>query len=257
MSRLDSHSQLQLWPITKNVPGFPGRHLYEDVALAHISPRSLAAIIDEHAVELALRRRRLFADDSPDKSAWAREIEFFTREIIEPQLGSSAVRLFGAEAIKHAVDSAARRPMGARILFDLDSSSSPFEHRVADALEDLGWKTELTNGTGCRQLDVISYMRRKSVLIHCIYSSTTVPYTSVLDIYTEVVAAGFDCGAIVSNASFQSRARHHSACTRTVLLHHGDLHRLEEQIFGTDTWRTLVAKMPHGIRKPSGGDVFT
>lgn len=209
------------------------------------SCRSLAAVVEEHAVELTHMRRLLTINGTGENhdSRWLQELDFFIAEIIEPQVGVAAVGIFGRAGFRRAVDAVTSRYLQSRVAFNVENDLSPFEHRVTEALESLGWKVDLTNGPGVRHLDVIARMREKSLLIHCRYSSSRVPAAVVPDVYADMVRNGFDYAAIVSNAQFCPGAKRHAKCTRTILLHHDELNQLEECIFGTDTWRSHFPKL--------------
>ncbi len=130
-----------------------------------------------------------------------------------------------------------------RVFFAIDRNPFPFEHRVADALEELGWQAGLTNGEGDRGLDVTATMREKQVVVRCLLATSAIDRASVRRTFEDVSSAGTDYIAIVSNADFTSGARQAAMSLRVFLLHHDELTRLEEYIFGTDTWRSVALRL--------------
>jgi restriction system protein len=205
----------------------------------------LQQIVREHAHELTIRRRQLTTpvdDGGFEDSSWPKEVDFFIDQIIEPQADCTKNSVERNTQVRQMIETATAHYSSSRVCFSLDRDPLPFEHLVADALADLGWKTCFVNGQGDRGLDVIAGMREKRVVIQCRYSASALGHSVILEAYAGK-AFDTDYVAIVSNAAFTSNARRQAASTRVILLHHDELTQLEERIFGTDTWRRIAPRM--------------
>src|ERR1700722_10955721 len=139
-----------------NASNSAGAHGVEP--LVDETTRCLQQIVTEHAHELTIRRRQLtipVKDGAIDDSSWRDEVDFFIKQIIEPQAGHSKNSVKRDSQVRRMIDVATAHYSSSRICFSLDRVPLPFEHLVADALADLGWKTCFVNGQGGRGLDVI------------------------------------------------------------------------------------------------------
>jgi HJR/Mrr/RecB family endonuclease len=108
-----------------------------------------------------------------------------------------------------------------------------YEQMVADALNDLGWQTRLTKGSGDQGIDVIAEMRGKRVVIQCKRYASSIGNSAVQEAHAGKSFEKADYAAVVSNAEFTRSARQLADTTHVILLHHDELSKLELQIFGT------------------------
>jgi len=196
------------------------------------------SIINEHAAELAIRRKQLTSTSNyglVDQSKWLQEVEFFIDEIIEESGGhvrNSPQRL---QAVRVMIEQATANYSASRIGFSSDMDPIDFEQMVADALADLGWETRLTKGSGDQGIDVIAEMREKRVVIQCKRYASAIGNSAVQEAYAGKSFENADYAAVVSNAKFTPGARQLAEATRVILLHHDELAQLEVRIFGTST----------------------
>jgi HJR/Mrr/RecB family endonuclease len=111
------------------------------------------------------------------------------------------------------IDTASAHYASSRVCFSIDAVPLAFEHRVADALDDLGWKTGLINGQGDRGLDVFAEMREKRVVIQCIHSASALGQSTVQNAFDTNSLEDADYIVIISNADFTEGARWRAAST--------------------------------------------
>jgi restriction system protein len=196
------------------------------------------SIINEHAAELAIRRRQLTSTSNyglVDQSKWLQEVEFFIDEIIEEScghVGNSPQRL---QEVRVMIEQATANYSASRIGFSSDMDPVDFEQMVADALADLGWETRLTKGSGDQGIDVIAEMREKRVVIQCKRYASAIGNSAVQEAYAGKSFENADYAVVVSNAKFTPGARQLAETTRVILLHHDELAQLEGRIFGATT----------------------
>jgi hypothetical protein len=125
--------------------------------------------------------------------------------------------------------------------FSVNMDPIAYEQMVADGLRDLGWQTRLTKGSGDQGVDVIAEMR---VVIQCKLYASSIGNAAVQEAYAGKAFENADYAAVVSNAKYTPGARSLADSTRVILLHHDELMLLEEQIFETETWRSLAPGVP-------------
>ena len=212
------------------------------------------SIVVENVTELTLRRKQLSMPRHARDGAtsWPEEVDFFVNAIVLPQLSDTNLSAEQTQQLKQFIDvSTAHYPMS-RVFFAVDKTPFPFEHRIADALEELGWSAGLTNGEGDRGLDATATMREKQVVVRCLLSSSAIQRSGVRKAFEDIAREQIDGIAIVSNADFTPAARQLAMSLRVHLLHHDELVRLEERIFGTDSWRSAAQTEHH--RSPASRD---
>jgi hypothetical protein len=204
-------------------------------------------IVGVHASELTVRRKQLMSvssGDLPGDSPWLTEVDFFIRQIVDSQASGTKHVVDRDQQIRLMIDNASAHYASSRVCFSIEEIPLAFAHRVADALEDLGWKTSLINGQGDRGLDVFAEMREKRVVVQCMHAVSALGQTIVQRAYDGNSLEESDYVAIVSNAGFTWSARWRAAATRVILIHHHELTQLEERIFGTDRWRSIAPRRP-------------
>lgn len=204
------------------------------------------AIIAEHAAELRIRRKQLTNTLNYgliDDSKWLDEVEFFIDQVIGQQdldIRSSPVRLV---AVRLAITEATENFAASRVSFSADMDPIAYEHMVADALTDLGWQTRLTKGSGDQGIDVIAEMREKRVVIQCKRYASAIGNAAVQEAFAGKSFENADYAAVVSNANFTRSARQLANSTQVILLHHDELSKLRDHIFGTETPEHTAPRM--------------
>jgi len=196
-------------------------------------------IVNQHAKELAIRRKQLTTQQSYgliDVSKWDNEIEVFTSRVIEPVTGSLSDPK-NAQLVADAIDRATQNFASTTTMFHPGMDPMQYEGLVADSLRDLGWETRLTKGSGDQGIDVIADMRETKVVIQCKLYSNPVGNSAVQEAIAGMRFEDADYAAVVSNASFTSAARQLATTAGVFLLHHEQLEKLEEEIFGTCDWK--------------------
>jgi restriction system protein len=219
----------------------------------HNFRRSAAALVAGHRNALLTRRRQLSVTThygTTDVSRWAQEIEIFLRTIIEPAAAGTLKSPARARYVRALVDLATADYANSRTSFSMHMDPRAYEAMVADALQDIGWTTRLTKGSGDQGVDVIAEMREKRVVIQCKRYQSPIGNGAVQEAYAGRSFEDADFAAVVSNAGFTVGARQIAEATRVVLLHHDELHCLEEYIFGTTEWKRF-REPPAGLATES------
>jgi restriction system protein len=197
--------------------------------------------------ELTIRRKQLTASMNyglVDYSKWVEETEFFIERVVEPRAGKIKNSTKRLQAVRALIDTATASYASSRTGFSIEMDPIAYEHLVSDRLHDLGWETRLTKGSGDQGVDVIAEMREKRVVIQCKRYRSSIGNAAVQEAYAGKSFEDADYAAVVSNAKYTPAARNLADSTRVILLHHDELTQLEEQIFETESWRSLEAKVP-------------
>jgi restriction system protein len=211
----------------------------ENARRLHNQLETAITIVNEHAKELAIRRKQLTIQQSYgliDVSKWDKEIEVFTSRVIEPVTGALRDPK-NAQLVADAIDRATQNFASTTTMFHPGMDPMQYEGLVADSLRDLGWETRLTKGSGDQGIDVIADMRETKVVIQCKLYSNPVGNSAVQEAIAGMRFEDADYAAVVSNASFTSAARQLATTAGVFLLHHEQLEKLEEEIFGTCDWK--------------------
>jgi restriction system protein len=207
---------------------------------SHQQLRQAVAIVERHLDELTIRRKQLTATLNyglVDNSKWFEEVDMFIFNVIAAEVGRIGKSSANYKKLRDLIGQLTDQYRDSRTAFTLNMDPLDYEHLVADRLRDIGWDTRLTKGSGDQGVDVIATMREKTVIIQCKKYSSPIGNSAVQEAYAGKSFENADFAAVVSNADYTSSARQLAESTRVLLLHHDELEKLEEAIFGTATWR--------------------
>ena len=106
-------------------------------------------------------------------------------------------------------------------------SPTDFESVCAEALEENGWKTQLTKASGDQGVDVIASKPGKRVAIQCKLYSNTVGNKAVQEALAGKSFINADFACVVTNALFTRSAKELASTTGVLLLHFEQLGELD------------------------------
>jgi hypothetical protein len=212
---------------------------FANVRRLHRQLETAFETINSHAKELSIRRKQLTVQQSYgliDDSKWDAEMQLFMSRVIAPVAG----RLEdpnNRQLVADAISSATQNFGASNTMFHPGMDPVQYEALVADLLRDLGWETRLTKGSGDQGIDVIADMRATKLVIQCKLYSSPVGNSAVQEAIAGMQFEDADYAVVVSNATFTQSARQLATAAGVFLLHHEQLDKLEENIFGTADWK--------------------
>lgn len=107
-----------------------------------------------------------------------------------------------------------------------------FEHWVAAELGKLGWKTNVTVGSGDQGIDVIADRSGKRLGIQCKRSSRPIGNSAVQEAYSGKAYYRLDAVCVLSNQTYTKSAREVAGQTGVFLVSQYDIPVLHSLIFG-------------------------
>ena len=107
-----------------------------------------------------------------------------------------------------------------------DCDALDFERYCARILDDHGWITRTTKGSGDQGVDVIAARGSVVVAIQCKKYSSAVGNAAVQEAFAGMHFHGAHRAAVVTNATFTPSARQLAGVTGVMLLHYSELDRL-------------------------------
>ncbi|MFN8831258.1 MAG: restriction endonuclease [Labrys sp. (in: a-proteobacteria)] len=208
-------------------------------AMAHAAAVTrVEAIARDHLETLARRRIILARRDHYgviDEAAWAKEMRHFADKVARPALGEPHVAALSRSgdvtlAIRAIIEPAILTRASiieADLAFSDGMSSEQFEDWCAKRLTKLGWKTSLTAASGDQGADVLAEKGAWRIILQCKLYTNPVGNKAVQEAYAAQRHYRARASAVVTNADFTRSARTLAATTGVLLLHHGDLDRLD------------------------------
>lgn len=196
----------------------------------------IRGIIDKHMETLARRRLMLVKIDHygvVDGSEWNEEVQRFVDKVVRPELSepealvvAPIMNVLFQEMIEDRV-----RLRSDEIEAELDYSAnftpSQFEQWCAKTLNAKGWKAVTTKGSGDQGADVLADKDGIRIVLQCKHYNGTVGNKAVQEAYSAQRHYATNASAVVTNAEFSPAARELAGTTGVLLLHYGDLTRLD------------------------------
>lgn len=198
--------------------------------------RRAAALIDQHAAELSIRRRQCTIVQNYgliDDSRWQKEIVIFVSHVLVPAIGPIDSKRGNLRAIYNLINASSADFQSAAIGYHERISPVEYEQLVAATLHNYGWETRTTKGSGDQGVDVIAEMRGVKVILQCKHYGQPVGNAAVQEAMAGMRFESGTHAAVVSNAPYTISAKQLAATANVFLLHHDELPGLEEKIFGT------------------------
>lgn len=194
-----------------------------------------------HARLLLVKRHQLVAHDGYGNQRlrpWIDHVDYFighvilreararglTSEVVKgSRLWSELTRILLATLRAH--DGEAASPAQGQAL-----SGQHYETLCRSLLEADGWRVASTPVTGDQGADLIAEAQRLRVIIQCKFHARPVGNKAVQEAHAALGFHGGDLAAVVSNASFTRSAQALARTTGVMLLHHGQLRGLYDDI---------------------------
>lgn len=114
--------------------------------------------------------------------------------------------------------------------FDEDLSPVEYEHLCADILRSQGWESRVTQGSGDQGVDVLAIKDGMLLAVQCKKYSSPVGNKAVQEVIAGVGFYGANIGAVVTNNTYTPSARQLANSHNILLLHHDDLHTINEYL---------------------------
>lgn len=196
----------------------------------------IKGIIDKHIETLARRRLMLVTVDHygiADGSSWNKEVQRFVDKVVRPELSDQEAETVAPQmnAIFQEMIEDRVRIRSDEIEADLDFSvkftPTQFEEWCAKTLNAKGWKAITTKASGDQGADVIADKEGVRIVLQCKLYSGTVGNKAVQEAYSAQRHYATNASAVVTNAEFSPSARELAVTTGVLLLHYGDLTRLD------------------------------
>jgi restriction endonuclease Mrr len=187
-----------------------------------------------------------------DDKAWTDEIARFMNKVVMTKLNAKQKAVLGNQ-IAVAAENGRKlevRTNAFKIVNDLiegpvcdraaeieretgfDDAMSPidYEHFCATVLRRKGWKCEVTKASGDQGIDVLATKGGIRLALQCKMYSSPVGNAAVQEIVAAKVHVGATVAAVVATNGYTRSAHDLAHTTKTLLLHHGDLLRIEELV---------------------------
>ncbi|HSY27818.1 MAG TPA: restriction endonuclease, partial [Burkholderiaceae bacterium] len=223
-------------------------------------------VIQQYAAELNIKRRQLTINQSyglVDESPWEKEMVFFIVNVVQPIVGRIDSEHGNLARIHQFILDVTADFRNTRGGFHSDITPIEYEQYVADTLRGIGWQTKLTKGSGDQGIDVIAEMRNTKVVIQCKLYSSAVGNAAVQEAIAGKAFEDAAHAAVVSNSPYTPLAKQLASSANVFLLHHDQLEKLEEAIFGTSEWKqyptaqaTAAAALPIMVAPPKEPDTI-
>lgn len=192
--------------------------------------------IQPHLHTLSRKRRQLcLIDDygNVDDARWRKEVAYFFNSSIKI-LDGDRMHIDSSD-IFNIIDRAARDTVQENPdVFDETMSPYDYEHYCARLIENAGWQTSVTKGSGDQGIDVIATKNGFTMVVQCKMYSTPVGNKAVQEASAGKGFIQADAAIVVTNNSYTPSARQLAATLEVKLLHHEELWKINE-IFQSHT----------------------
>lgn len=193
--------------------------------------------IEQHLPTLS-RKRRLFTivDDygytSYDK--WDKEKSKFLSLInyssITNKYYHGLSRIALADLIDRRLDDYEATNQAVDFLYEEKMTYAEYERFCADILIKCGWNASLTKSVGDQGVDILANKQGFTLAIQCKKYSNPVGNKAVQEVSSGKRYYHADACAVVTNNTYTPSARSLAIAESVLLLHHDDLHILDEKI---------------------------
>jgi restriction system protein len=195
------------------------------------------AEVEKHMETLARKRMMLLKTDdygNVNPKPWTDEIARFINSNILPKLSQEERNALKGKWSDVATDliegPVADRNASLERELSYDESMSPtmFEHYCASLLRKAGWACDVTKASGDQGVDVVATKNGTKIALQCKKYGSPVGNAAVQEVAAARIHVGATVAAVVSNTGYTRSARELAARTKTLLLHHAELPRLDE-----------------------------
>lgn len=196
----------------------------------------IKAVIDKHLETLARRRLMLVTVDhygTVNGSAWNKEVQQFIDKVVRPELSEQEANRIAPNinaTFQTMIEDRVRLrsdEIEADLEFSTKLTPNEFEHWCAKVLGAKGWKAITTKASGDQGADVVAEKEGTRIVLQCKLYSGTVGNKAVQEAYSAQRHYAAHASAVVTNSEFTPSARALANTTGVLLLHFGDLTRLD------------------------------
>ncbi len=231
--------------------------LYSEVYICKIMRDSIYPVVDHYKEHLARQERILVTKDKYgdwDFSHWFQEvnlfytkkveahvIEFFDKEHQLPgyehlrnKFGYNVIRFTYDEMkeelisltnsiIEDSIANIAKSYSNTIDNYSNDMNGHEYEHFVSEIINELGYESYVTKGSGDQGVDVIAEVNNYKIAIQCKHYNSKVSNKAIQEIHAAKGIYDCDFALVVSNNDYTKSAREAAAKLDVNLLHHEDI----------------------------------
>jgi len=215
---------------------FPVVRLIRRASARNALLEKVRAMTDQQLEPLLRRRAQLVRLDSygkPQHDKWAKEINYFIAQHIQPVLTASeqASLARNRTEVFEIIDQrvvAAQREQPVFQTFSDDMTPAEFETFCAEELRRAGWDARVTMQSRDQGADVIAEKGGRRVVLRCKLSARPVGNRAVQEVTAAKNHEQADFGIVVSNNRYTEPAEQLAATNRVLLIHYRDLQNLDD-----------------------------
>src|SRR5579875_514218 len=215
---------------------FPVVRLIRRASARNALLEKVRAMTDQQLEPLLRRRAQLVRLDSygkPQHDKWAKEINYFIAQHIQPVLTASeqASLARNRTEVFEIIDQrvvAAQREQPVFQTFSDDMTPAEFETFCAEELRRAGWDARVTMQSRDQGADVIAEKGGRRVVLRCKLSARPVGNRAVQEVTAAKNHEQADLGIVVSNNRYTEPAEQLAATNRVLLMHYRDLQNLDD-----------------------------
>ena len=202
--------------------------------------RKVVQNIEEHLDTLVRKRAQTLGTDDYGNvlsQKWQKEVEYFLLKVVVPLLNRREQRALSNNPNYVANEIIEKNVREAHIkkseALEFSESMSPrdFEYFCANELRKIGWKAELTKGSGEQGVDIIAEKDGLRIVLQCKKYSKPVGNKAVQEIIAGKSYETAKAACVVSNAAYTKSARELATTTGVHLLHYLDLEDIDNIIW--------------------------
>ena len=198
--------------------------------------------VDIHIDALVRKRAQTLKTDDYGNilsQKWLKEVQYFILNVITPDLNQRERGVLAEQENTMRVISIIEEKVSAAyfeksrdIKFNESMSGREFEYFCANELKKVGWKADVTKGSGEQGVDIVAEKNNVRIVFQCKKYNTPVGNKAVQEIVAGKSHEIADVGCVVSNSSYTKSAKELAMTTGVYLLHYLDLKDIDKIIRG-------------------------
>jgi HJR/Mrr/RecB family endonuclease len=162
-----------------------------------------------------------------DDSGWTKKKIFFIKKIITEKSGGE-INHSNYIKISKLIDKLTKDYDESKLLDSENLTGHQYEQYVANKLNDLGWKTIITPGSGDNGVDIVATKQEVNVAIQCKKHSKNVSNKAVQEIYSGKDIYKAQIAAVITNNTYTKSAKNAAANLKVYLLNDHHLNELDD-----------------------------
>lgn len=219
--KTNTNVENDLYSSIRNEPFSPFNNIHPDLVKKYVSDAINTAnkIAKEHAVQLAIQRKKNISTDSYGKtldSNWAtKERSYFINAHIRPSLPrpkelnnlqNEYLILSLHEEFNKIVDEIAIETKIPKVEFDQNMNGHDFEFFCEQKLRAEGWQVTRTKGSGDQGIDLVIHKGKRKVGVQCKKFSSPVTNKAVQEVKAGIAHYHLNEGIVLTNSTFSKSA---------------------------------------------------